>query len=91
MMPGTRSRFRFRPDLKHLLATFVRLAGRPAVAAGALLLVASSATVVATNNAPPVVTNWSLSKQELVEGDTVTLNVTFADPDPNDLHTARIR
>jgi hypothetical protein len=72
--------------LHHLPSNVVRT-GRSSLVLGAILLIASTATVLAMSNTPPVVTSATLDKSIVDEGETVTLTVSFTDPDVEDLHT----
>jgi len=73
------------------LSSSVTRTGRRSTALGALLLAASTATVLATTNTPPEITSATVTPSVFKEGDTVTLAVTFTDPDVADLHSVRIR
>jgi hypothetical protein len=57
---------------------------------GTFLLATSTAAVVATQNTPVDITNATLSRTVINEGDTVTLSATFADPDATDGHAVFI-
>ena len=65
--------------------------GRRPLALGTLLLAASAATVLATANTPPEILGASVSPQVLDEGQTAALTVSFADVDPGDSHTLRVK
>jgi hypothetical protein len=64
-------------------------AGRRSLALGAVLLIGSTVTVLATANMPPHITGITLTPNVgmIDEGQSVTVNVTWTDPDPNDMHT----
>jgi hypothetical protein len=57
---------------------------------GVALVVASTVTVLANANTPPTITSASVTPSILGEGQTVTLNATFTDPDATDAHTVEI-
>jgi hypothetical protein len=63
--------------------------GRRSLALGAALLIGSTVTVLATANTPPHITSVTVTPNvsKANEGQSVTVNVAFTDPDPNDLHT----
>jgi hypothetical protein len=63
---------------------------RRSVALGAVLLAASTATVLATANTPVEITNLTLSRTAIAEGETVTLTGEFTDPDLGDGHSVFI-
>jgi hypothetical protein len=71
----------------HGLSTSIGQKGRRAVALGAVLLAVSTATVWATANTPPHITSLTASAALINEGQSITVNGTFADPDATDLHT----
>ena len=53
-------------------------------------VVATSIVSVLAVNDAPVITNLSLSANSIDEGDSVTLNGTFTDPEDGDTHTVEI-
>jgi len=63
---------------------------RRSLALGSVLLAVSAVTVWATTNSPPHITSATLTPSHIQEGQTVTLAVTFTDPDVTDRHTAII-
>jgi hypothetical protein len=73
------------------LTSGVARAGRRSTVLGAVLLAASTATVLATGNTQPTITSAAVNRHVFKEGETVTLAVSFTDPDLLDYHTARIR
>jgi len=74
---------------RRLAATAVR-SPRRSLLLGAALVVASTVTALATANTPPAITAASVTPSILGEGQSVTLNATFADPDATDAHTVEI-
>jgi hypothetical protein len=61
--------------------------GRRSLLLGTVLLVASTLTVLAAANTPPHITSLTASSSFIDEGQSITLNGTFTDPDATDLHT----
>ena len=75
---------------RYLPASLGRTARWP-MALGALLLTASTASVVATANTPPKILSASVSPQIIDEGQAAVLTLSFADADPGDSHTIRVK
>ncbi len=73
----------------HLPASLTRVARLPTLL-GAVLLVSSATAVLATQNTPVAITSATVSKTVVNEGEPLTLNVRFADPDITDGHSVYV-
>jgi hypothetical protein len=75
-------------DALRRLSTRTRRAGRRSAVLGAVLLAASAATVLATANTAPHITSLTVTPNVSVinEGQSLTINGTFTDPDATDRH-----
>ena len=76
-------------SVRRLVSTAVQSPRRP-VLLGAALAVASTVTAIANANTTPTITSASVTPSILAEGQTVTLNAAFTDPDAGDAHTVEI-
>ncbi len=72
------------------LRSVIGCAGQRSLVLGAALLLGSTLTVAATANTTPTLTNLTLSKATVGEGEAFTINGTIVDPDPGEVHTLYI-
>lgn len=76
-------------SVRRLAATPAR-SPRRSLVLGIILMTLSTITTLASTNTPPTITSASVTPSILGEGQTVTLNATFTDPDATDAHTVEI-
>jgi hypothetical protein len=72
------------------LRSIFRCSGQRSLVLGAALLLGSTLTVAATANTTPTLTNVTLSKSIVDEGESFTISGTIVDPDPGEIHTLYI-